>query len=61
MPKLTKSFRAVPPGEVYPRKFEAGEEVEGRLAEIAEQLGALEQPKPAPKRKSMTPPENKGG
>jgi len=57
MPKLTKAIRAVPPGEVYPRTLEAGEEVEGRLAEIADQLGALEKPK----RKAMSPPENKGG
>jgi len=57
MPKLTKSIKAVPPGEVYPRTFEAGEEVEGRLAEVAEQLGALE--KAAPRRKAMKPPENK--
>jgi len=57
MPKLTKTIQAVPPGEVYPRTFEAGEEVDGRLAEIADQLGALEKPK----RKAMSPPENKGG
>ena len=57
MPKLTKSIKAVPPGEVYPRTFETGEEVEGRLAEVAEQLGALE--KAAPRRKAMKPPENK--
>lgn len=59
MPKLSKTIRAVPPGEVYPRVFDVGEEVEGRLAEIAEQVGALE--KPAARRKAMTPPENKGG
>jgi hypothetical protein len=57
MPKLTKSIKAVPPGEVYPRTFEAGEEVEGRVAEIAEQLGALH--KAPPKTKAMKPPENK--
>jgi len=59
MPKLTKAIRAVPPGEVYPRTFAAGEQVEGRVAEVAEAMGALE--KAAPKRKAMTPPENKGG
>lgn len=59
MPKLTKSIQAVPPGEIYPRTFEAGEDVDGRVAEIAEQLGALE--KAAPRRKAMKPPENKGG
>jgi len=57
MPKLTKAIRVVPPGEVYPRTFEAGEEVGGRMADVAEQLGALEKPK----RKSMKAPENKGG
>lgn len=57
MPKLTKTIRAVPPGEVYPRTFEAGEEVSGRVAEIAEAMGALEKPK----RKAMSAPENKGG
>jgi len=59
MPKLTKAIHAVPPGEVYPRRFEAGEEVDGRVAEIAEAMGALE--KAAPKRKAMKAPENKGG
>lgn len=58
MPKLTKSIRVVPPGEIYPRVFAAGDEVDGRVAEVAEQLGAIEKPKP--KRKAMTPPENKG-
>ncbi len=57
MPKLTKSIRVVPLGEVYPRTFEAGEEVEGRVAEVAEQLGAFE--KPTPKGKAMKAPENK--
>jgi len=57
MPKLTKAIRAVPPGEVYPRTFEAGEEVEGRVADVAEAMGALE--KPAPKGKAMKAPENK--
>lgn len=57
MPKLTKTIQAVPPGEVYPRTFEAGEEVGGRVAEVAEAMGALEKPK----RKAMKAPENKGG
>lgn len=54
MPKTTKEFRAVRPGNVYPETIPVGEEVEGRLAEIAEQLGALG------KRKAKTAaPENK--
>lgn len=54
MSKTTKEFQAVRPGNVYPETIPAGEEVEGRLAEIAEQLGALG------KRKAKTAaPENK--
>lgn len=63
MPKITKSFEAVRPGNVYPETIPAGEEVEGRLAEIAEQLGVLEAPPPkaaAPKTKAVkAAPENK--
>lgn len=33
--EVTKSFRAVRPGEVYPVEIPAGETVSGRLAEIA--------------------------
>ena len=53
MPKTTKEFRAVRPGNVYPETIAKGEEVEGRLAEIAEQLGALG------KRKAKAATENK--
>lgn len=61
MPKLIENMTAVAPGEIYPRVFEAGTEVEGRLAEIAESMGKLE------KRKGRSPamkaiegaPENK--
>lgn len=60
MPKLTKEITAVAPGEIYPRLFEAGTDVDGRLAEIAVALGALPKKagKPA-KTKSMKPLENK--
>lgn len=56
MPKLAKTIRMVAPGDVYPSVFEAGEEVDGRVAEVAEQLGALEKPV----KKAMKSPENKG-
>lgn len=42
MPKLTEKMIAVAPGDVYPTVFEAGTEVDGRLAEIAEATGKLE-------------------
>lgn len=63
MQKTTKAFEAVRPGDVYPSTIAAGEEVEGRLAEIAEQIGALEKPagKTAPANKAAKrAPENKG-
>lgn len=62
MAEVIKSFKAVKPGEVYPSDIPAGEEVEGRLAEIAAQLGCLEveKPKAAPKKKALKgAPENK--
>lgn len=45
MPKLTKDIFAVRPGEVYPSTIAKGEEVEGRLAEVAKQMGALSERK----------------
>lgn len=63
MSRTTRAFNAVAPGEIYPKTIEAGTEVEGRLAEIAAQLGALEveaKPKAAPKTKAIkAAPENK--
>lgn len=62
MLKTTKAFDARRPGDIYPSRIDAGEEVDGRLAEIAEQLGALESAdsKPARKTKAVkAAPENK--
>lgn len=64
MPKLTDRLFAVPDGKIYPRWFEAGEEVTGDVERAARSRGILEQPAPqkakrAPRRKAMTPPENK--
>lgn len=60
MTKTTKAFDAVRPGDVYPTRIEAGEEVGGRLAEIAEQIGATDARKSAPKTKAVkAAPENK--
>jgi hypothetical protein len=63
MTKTTKAFHAVRPGKIYPETIPAGEDVDGRLAEIAVQLGCLDQEKPkaAPKTKAATKgaPENK--
>ena len=60
MPKIKTAFKAVPPGEVYPRMYEVGEEVEGEMAELAEQLGALEKKMGRPpKNKATQAPENK--
>ena len=42
MAVVAKRFRAVRPGDVHPTWVEAGERVDGRLEEIARQLGALE-------------------
>lgn len=42
MNKIARSFDAVRPGDVYPSTVQVGEEVTGRLAEIAAALGALE-------------------
>lgn len=42
--KVSKSFKAVRPGEIYPSVISQGEEVEGRLAEIAVALNAVETP-----------------
>lgn len=57
MVKLNKDLFAVRPGKVYPEWIRKGEEVEGRLAEIAKQAGAVE----PPQRKANTKgaPENK--
>lgn len=48
MAKVARSFDAVRPGNVYPETIAVGEEVTGRLAEIAAQIGALETTTVAP-------------
>jgi hypothetical protein len=42
--KLTKSFRGVPDGEIYPKLFEAGEECPPELEAAAIALGAADEP-----------------
>lgn len=37
--KVTKRFRGVEDGKIYPRWIEEGETIEGRLAEIAVKAG----------------------
>lgn len=48
MAKASREFEAVRPGDVYPSTIQAGEELTGRLAEIAAQIGALEAAPVAP-------------
>ncbi|MCV9907058.1 hypothetical protein OIV19_05410 [Brucella sp. HL-2] len=33
--RVTKNFKGVPEGDVYPREYEVGEKVTGRMAEVA--------------------------
>jgi hypothetical protein len=66
MPKLKNDFFAVPDGEIYPRRFSAGDEVTGSVAIAAEQEGLLSSEqnskKLAPRRKALkSAPENKAG
>lgn len=57
MPKLSKPFKIVMPGDVYPTELPAGETVEGDVAEKAKAAGCIA--KTAPKTKAMKAPENK--
>lgn len=60
MAKLKESFFAVPDGEIYPRWFEAGEEVFGDLERLARIDGKLAEPRRKAKKKAMgAAPENK--
>lgn len=59
MPKLTERLFAVPDGEIYPRWFEAGEEVTGQVERSARNRGIVERAKPKTKRKAMKAPESK--
>lgn len=50
--KLSKAFRGVPAGEIYPVDYQAGDECPAELESAAADVGALEQPKKqAPKGK----------
>jgi len=46
--RITRPFKAVAPGEVYPRLFAEGEVVSGRVAELALRNGAGEATDEAP-------------
>lgn len=54
--KLTKPFRGVPAGEIYPVQYEPGDECPPELQAAAKALGALdsESPDPAPTRPART-------
>lgn len=39
--RVAKAFKVVPEGEVYPRQFEVGDTVTGRIAEVARTLGCV--------------------
>ncbi|WP_192798923.1 hypothetical protein [Brucella anthropi] len=39
--RVAKAFKAVPEGEVYPRQFDIGDTVTGRMAEVARMLGCV--------------------
>ena len=41
MPKLSKPFRGVPDGEIYPREFAPGDECPPELEAAAREVGAL--------------------
>lgn len=45
MAKLTKPFRGVPDGEIYPVEYGPGDECPKELEAAAKALGALEAPK----------------
>lgn len=62
MTKVSIAFEAVRPGDVYPSTIPVGEEVSGRLAEIAAALGALHAAsvtKPPSNRAAKRAPETK--
>ena len=58
---LTKDFKGVKDGEVYPELFEAGAEVEGDLAAAAVTAGCADAPAPekAPDAAGKAPAANK--
>lgn len=48
MVKLKEPLYAVPPGEVYPRWYAAGERVDGRLEEVAREMKIADVPRRRP-------------
>ena len=62
MAKVTKAFKGVPDGDVYPVEFNEGDEVTGGLAEAMVAAGyaveAKEAPQPSTKSRGNAP-ENK--
>lgn len=59
MVKLSKDFKIVMPGDVYPTTLEEGATVEGDIAEKARAAGCVGQEKAVTKAKAMKAPENK--
>lgn len=48
--KLSKPFKACLKGQIYPSSFKAGDECPPELEATARAVGALEAPKPKPKK-----------
>ena len=62
MAKLTEDFDAVPDGEIYPRRFVAGEDVTGSVEAAAREAGVLAETRKARPGKTKAlkgAPENK--
>lgn len=49
MAKLTQDLKACPEGAIHPVQYHAGDDVTGRVAEIAEAMGIVEGDKPKKK------------
>lgn len=45
MAVVSKAFKAVRPGDVYPSEIAVGENVTGELEDVAKALGCLAEPK----------------
>lgn len=56
--KVTRPFKCVPPGEVYPRLFAEGAIVEGRVAEVALDYKSGEEMKGGAKAKTEPKPKS---
>lgn len=42
--QITKAFKAVPEGEIYPFQYEVGDVVSGEIADVAIALGCASAP-----------------